>query len=110
MNKIPQLVETNSDICSLPSTCLQLYRANHRMLFPYAFTEYPESTLLHLAYQEYFPDNPDSPESEQRSVPISSDSRGSTVLFLNWKSKPHINSPVFVEEWIRISAIFPKVC
>ncbi|GBO40833.1 hypothetical protein AVEN_44077-1 [Araneus ventricosus] len=41
------------------------------------------NTQLHLVYQEYFiefPDNPNSPESEQRSALIHLDSRGSTVI------------------------------
>ncbi|GBM96639.1 hypothetical protein AVEN_200505-1 [Araneus ventricosus] len=84
MNTTPQLVEINSDSFFLPSTCLPLYRANRRVLFPYAFTEHPESILYRIWYIKSilpnFPDNPNSPESEPRSAPIGSDSWGSTVL------------------------------
>ncbi|GBN73636.1 hypothetical protein AVEN_148857-1 [Araneus ventricosus] len=75
--------QTNSDILFLPSTCLPLYRANCRVLFPYAFTEHSESILYCIWYiksiSPNFQDNPNSPECEQRSAPTGSDSRGSTV-------------------------------
>ncbi|GBM01851.1 hypothetical protein AVEN_218972-1 [Araneus ventricosus] len=78
MNAAPLLVETNSDVIFLPSTCLPLYRANRRVLFPYAFTDHPESILYCIWYIKSILSN--FPESEQRSAPISLDSRDSTVL------------------------------
>ncbi|GBN17526.1 hypothetical protein AVEN_51583-1 [Araneus ventricosus] len=72
-------VETNSDIFFLPSTGLPLQNANRSVLFPYAFTEYPESILYCIWYIKSI--LPNFPESEQRSANISSNSRRSTAYY-----------------------------
>ncbi|GBN57359.1 hypothetical protein AVEN_151178-1 [Araneus ventricosus] len=54
--------------------CKYAYRANRLMLSPYAFTELPESIPDCIWYIKNilpnFSDNPNSPESKQRSTPM----------------------------------------
>ncbi|GBL90478.1 hypothetical protein AVEN_179407-1 [Araneus ventricosus] len=86
-----ELVFKNEDRILVRNTDIFLFILNLFATVPcesppallYVFTEHPEAILYCIWYIENilpnFPDNPNSPESEQRSAAISSDSQGSTV-------------------------------